>query len=132
MKLEVTVWVHCTDTATVEGLFPCWLKLNFNALFLYAPLIHVSYSGDGGRPYNRPPLLLWLSHIVLVILQILKTVRMKPSYNTASHKEECPISVNALFTLVCPEVFLSKLCSGGTDFLFQPHAPTECLIINRR
>lgn len=34
-----------------------------------------SYSGDGGGPHNRPPLLLWLPHIILVILKILKYIK---------------------------------------------------------
>lgn len=37
----------------------------------------ISYSGDGGSPHNRPPLLLWLPHIVLVVLKILRTWRIQ-------------------------------------------------------
>lgn len=35
-------------------------------------LTALSHPGDGRRPDDGPPLLLWLPHVVLVILQILR------------------------------------------------------------
>lgn len=42
---------------------------------MFNPAVHDSHPGDGRRPDDRPPLLLWLPHIVLVVLQILKQQR---------------------------------------------------------
>lgn len=46
-----------------------------------------SYSGDGGGPDNRPPLFLWLAHIVLVILEILhnQTKKQRPEHASVGH-----------------------------------------------
>lgn len=55
----------------LEAFFP---NTQFE-LSVFNPAVHDSYPGDGGRPDDRPPLLLWLPHVVLVVLQILKQQR---------------------------------------------------------
>ena len=59
-NLEVSVLMHCAFSRGQR----------FVSLL---GLVHVSYSGDGGSPYDGPSLLLWLPHIKLIILKILKT-----------------------------------------------------------
>lgn len=54
----------------LEAFFPQTLDLSFLCLTPW-----FTHPGDGRRPDDRPPLLLWLPHVVLVVLQILKQQR---------------------------------------------------------
>lgn len=58
----------------LEAFFPPQ-TLDMSFLCLAPRFSPDSHPGDGGRPDDRPPLLLWLPHVVLVILQILKQQR---------------------------------------------------------